>query len=327
MASPRRLRYPVRVTFWALVVAAIAVATAAATGTTAPSLRHSVPAVLRAHSASAHSAGTANPTRNIPPRPAYASNPACIASNDILSPARPACTALQLRAMDAARASEGVGPLYLPTNWSSLTPVRQLFVLVDLERVDRGLAPFAGLTVALDHIAQLGASPAGHPGAAVDPVLPGSYSAGPGTALAINCVPSGAGYTCPGAGFPGDSVAAEAMDPLAAVYDWMYEDGWGGTRSTTLNADCTSAGAAKCWIHRDDILGPYPTTAGFALTTPAGPARQLTAKKPTTLIMGAGNTTSGRFQADTAVFLAMIGPPPPFIYTWAQALAAGANRP
>ena len=35
----------------------------------------------------------------------------------------------------------------------------------------------------------------------------------------------------------------------------MYDDGYGGT-----NLDCTSPGAAPCWGHRDNILGPWTTT-------------------------------------------------------------------
>ena len=45
---------------------------------------------------------------------------------------------------------------------------------------------------------------------------------------------------------------AGALSALDANYDWMYTDGWAG-RSTD-NYDCTSAHAAGCWGHRDNIL-------------------------------------------------------------------------
>src|SRR5579872_913102 len=41
--------------------------------------------------------------------------------------------------INSCRAREGVGPLTLPNNWGTLTPVEQGFVLIELERVNRGL--------------------------------------------------------------------------------------------------------------------------------------------------------------------------------------------
>ena len=48
--------------------------------------------------------------------------------------------------IDAARRREGVGPMVLPSNVQRLTTAEQLFIVIDLERVDRGLAPYLGLT-------------------------------------------------------------------------------------------------------------------------------------------------------------------------------------
>ena len=56
----------------------------------------------------------------------------------------PACTAFVLRALDAARALEGVKPMILPLNWYLLSATKQQFVIADLERVDRGLSPTGG---------------------------------------------------------------------------------------------------------------------------------------------------------------------------------------
>ncbi len=55
--------------------------------------------------------------------------------------------------IDSCRILEGVGPLTLPTNWRTLTPVEQGFVLINLERVNRGLAPIVGLSSALNQLA------------------------------------------------------------------------------------------------------------------------------------------------------------------------------
>ena len=52
------------------------------------------------------------------------------------------------------------GPMELPADFPQLTVPEQLFVAIDRERVDRGLAPFTGLTTALDADAQKGADAA-----------------------------------------------------------------------------------------------------------------------------------------------------------------------
>ena len=46
----------------------------------------------------------------------------------------------------------------LPSNYPSLTPPEQLFVLTDLERIDRGLPPITGLAANLNAYAQAGAN-------------------------------------------------------------------------------------------------------------------------------------------------------------------------
>ncbi|MHB1598733.1 MAG: hypothetical protein ACYCXY_07550 [Acidimicrobiales bacterium] len=135
----------------------------------------------------------------------------------------PGCTAFYLRRIDAARASEGVGPMLLPTDWTRLTAAEQLFVLADLERVDRGLPPYVGLSASLDAVAQQGAD------AGADPSL----------------------------GFPlvdaaASTWAGDAPSALAADYEWVYDDGYGSG-----NYACSSPGASGCWGHRDGILGEF----------------------------------------------------------------------
>jgi hypothetical protein len=141
-----------------------------------------------------------------------------------------------LAGIDALRASEGVVPMSLPTNFASLTGPEQVFVLVDLERVDRGLAPISGLSATLNSDAQAGAT------AHDDPALP-SY----GTNWAANW--------------------GESANIFSTFQLWMYEDGWNG--SATTNAACTSPSAPGCWAHRDNILGSYasPSLMGAGVAT------------------------------------------------------------
>jgi hypothetical protein len=87
------------------------------------------------------------------------------ATAGILPPANPAsdCDAqgghpkLTVKRLDGCRAKEGVGRLVLPSNWSALGGPQQMLVLIDLERVNRGLAPVVGLSPALDQLAAEGA--------------------------------------------------------------------------------------------------------------------------------------------------------------------------
>jgi hypothetical protein len=129
-----------------------------------------------------------------------------------------------LTGVDVSRADEGIVPMSLPTNFSSLTGAEQVFVLTNLERVDRGLAPISGLAANLDGVAQAGAA------RDADPALP-TY----GTSAGANW---------------GSSANVFTTDQL-----WMYEDGWAG--SATTNEACASPTAGGCWAHRDIILGSY----------------------------------------------------------------------
>jgi hypothetical protein len=109
----------------------------------------------------------------------------------------------------------------LPSNWNVLTPPEQLFVLTNLERVDRGIAPISGLSATLNVYAQFGAD------LGRDPSFP------PGTAS-------------------GGSTYSSSPSLGVSLAMWMYDDGPGGT-----NSDCPPSGGAGCWAHRDIILGQY----------------------------------------------------------------------
>ena len=158
------------------------------------------------------------PAQDIPPNPNISF--ACPTAHD-----QDTCIATALLAFDNARAEEGVGPMVLPTDFASLTPSEQLFVVVDSERVDRGLTPIAGELTSLDQPAATAAQDE------EDPSVPSGGIAG----LVVS-----------------DWVSnwASTDSDLSAVYGWMYDDGLGSD-----NIDCTVADESGCWDHRDNILG------------------------------------------------------------------------
>jgi len=138
-----------------------------------------------------------------------------------------------LAGINACRAAEGIGPLVLPRNWGSLTPAQQGFVVMNLERVNRGLPPIVGLSGPLNALASAGAS------AGTDPSFPSGGASGGG-------------------------IWAGSYSVLGADYLWMYVDGPGGN-----NLDCTSSNSSGCWGHRDIILwdrtsGTVVAGGGFA---------------------------------------------------------------
>lgn len=183
-------------------------------------------------------AAATDPATNVPASPAYWST--CADSG----PASSTCTSAVLAAVNHARSLEGVGPMMLPAGFASLTPAQQTFVVSNLERVDRGLQPAAGMVATLDNSAQTGANNE------ADPTL-ASWTIGPFNANRW------------GSNWAGD------LNALAADYDWMYADGWGPNGS--FNMDCTGPGAAGCWGHRHNILSTY---GGEKLITGTGYARK-----------------------------------------------------
>lgn len=46
---------------------------------------------------------------------------------------------------------------------------------------------------------------------------------------------------------------------VQVVNDWVYHDGWLGSKQKTLNGDCTSASAPGCNGHRRAVLSSSPT--------------------------------------------------------------------
>ena len=212
------------------------------------------------------------------------------AAATILPPANPesnvtpASTDL-LTATNDARAQEGVAPISMDVGaFDALPAPEQVFVLADLERTGRGEPPIAAMTAQLDAYAQSGANEG------TDPSHPATLTGG-GTVDQTGAVWAG------GTG-----------SPLYASYLWMYEDGWGGSATTTTNADCTSPSASGCWAHRDIILKQY-SSAYCQGATPL-------------LVMGAATATQTGGSI-AAVFVSSCGSAPSDeTYTWGQAVAA-----
>ena len=195
-----------------------------------------------------------NPAANIAPSPDFLQTGHCNFANGVWGCDNPcvagsatalswpgftngvACTEYVLQAINNARAAEGVRPMVLPTNWYSLTTSEQLFVVADLERTARGLPAYVGINSALTADAQHAAATNN------DPSVAAGFPMG-------NDAQGSAGFG--GAWSGGFTV-------LAADYVWMYDDTWAGSTAATSNVACTSAHAAGCWAHRDELLGSDP---------------------------------------------------------------------
>jgi len=236
-------------------------------------------------------------------------NPPASRSNPYFEPQpnNPGCITHWEYNTDVARATEGIRPIVLPTNWTSLTLTERLFVIINLERTARGIPPFVGLNRALNRDALQGARRSD------DPPLKLSY---PGIQVAVD--PNGYWYGSNWiisndgkvVGPPSENgVAAVGYSSvLAANYTWMYQDGWGGSVANTPNIDCTSAISGGCWGHRWAILG------------------KLTGTKCTDCIAGAAvikerwshSTDGGLNLAAIFVRPSAATPHPPLVFTWAQ---------
>lgn len=169
-----------------------------------------------------------NPPKSLAPSEAFLEACEYVSNNNAT------CIKAALIQIDTDRAAEHVGPMALPTTFTSLTTDEKIFVVANLERVDRGAAPVTGLSAFLDSYAQAGAK------AGRDPSFP------------------------PGRDMPGGSTWSGGSNIFVADQGWMYNDGPGG-----INVDCTKTDTAGCWGHRDIILGawPSPTLMGAGATT------------------------------------------------------------
>jgi hypothetical protein len=173
---------------------------------------------LRSIPSTESNTGIADPPHNVAPSPDFTR---VCADEGIDDSAR--CIGAVLDAVNHAHALEGIAPMVLPSGFGRLSVPQQLLVAIDLERVDRHLSPFAGLTAALDANAQRGADTAD------DPPDPGRR------------------YVLDDAEWAGGS--ANGLD---AVYGWMYDDGF-----DSGNLDCLHPRAPGCWGHRKGILDDF----------------------------------------------------------------------
>lgn len=255
-----------------VLTAAVAVAGVVVVGTAAAA---SASAAVAPTGAAVRAAGSAGPAAGGRPAVAYAST--CYGSR--AEAAGAACQRLLVADIDTARAREGVRPLVLPRGYATLPAGIQVFVLTDLERVDRGLAPLVGMNANLTARARLGAAAGGDPSIAA-----WDLDSESGRIWTANQV-------------------ADA-NALEADWLWMYADGWAG--GETSNVDCTSAHSSGCWGHRHNILARYPGAP--------------------VLVTGTAAVGAGTFTSYAQLVLAGTGRTPPLTYTWATALAAGADR-
>jgi hypothetical protein len=183
--------------------------------------------------------------------------------------------------INSARAQEGVGPMNLSAAEMSGLPVpEQVFILVNEERIDRGLPPMEYMTSQLNADAQLGADQGEDPG------FP--------TTLTV-----GAPIAWGGAIWAGGVSTA-----LEADYYWMYSDGYGGHPSSTTNSSCGSLTPSECWGHRDIILHTFPSCPSGAPT----------------LSMGAAYSTTGYSGGSIGAVLVSTcgGPPSDVTLTWTE---------
>jgi hypothetical protein len=139
-----------------------------------------------------------------------------------------ACNNASLRAIDAAHQAEGIGPLLLPPAYGSMSMLSEVVAVTNAERTSRHLPALAGPWPSFDVIARRGAI------SRQDPTGP------TGTTWVSN-------------------LAEGFGTPLEADYFWMYDDGPGG-----VNAACSSTNSVSCWVHRDNILSPWPGLIGAA---------------------------------------------------------------
>lgn len=221
-----------------------------------------------------------NPARSVRPKPDFLMSSLCMSGKD-----RPGCNKLILKATTRARRLlEGMGAMSFSLSaYEKLSPIKQLFVTVNLERIARGLAPATVLTRSLDKVAQEGAD---HD---KDPPLQNVPSTLPGGGVWIML---------------GGNWAGGWDNALGANYAWMYDDGLGSD-----NAECTKTNRSGCWGHRDNILGTFNT-------------RRRCGGQRNELAMGAGHVTRGKKFGDseTELFAGVCGhTPTDVVTTWAKA--------
>jgi len=218
-----------------------------------------------------------NPARSMKPGTSLLSS--CGAGDDGST-----CNQLALTAISQARrALERMGGMsFSRPAYQRLTPAQQLFVVVNLERTERGLPPAVVLSKSLTAVAQAGAQ------ADRDPATGSVPRRLPGGGLAA---------------YAGATWSGGWINALGADYAWMYDDGPGGS-----NLACRAGSSGYCWGHRDVLLTSFGSRschggqAGVAMGT------------------GHASRAAGYGDSDTVLMTGVCGPvPSDAIFTWAKA--------
>jgi hypothetical protein len=142
----------------------------------------------------------------------------------------PTCEPAALSALDSARAGEGLPPLTLASGFWSLPYGEQQFILINEERVPRGLAPIEGLVSDLDQTAAQGAA------SLSDPQGPDQDN------WVSNWI--------------------ESANTVQAEFLFMYDDGLAANSGVVGgNSGCVPGNTSGCWGHRDNTLFPWMSSA------------------------------------------------------------------
>ena len=140
--------------------------------------------------------------------------------------------------LDRARAKVGLPAYALPANFPSLSPTRQMFILVNLDRIKYGLPPIPGMTGPLNH----------------DALVSGVWKAD-------DPHPSNtAGLTTWWPGWAG----AFSNAPMA-YETWVWNDGLGAQ-----NPRYTPSDHSRCWGHRHSVLWKFGGGSVLAMGLAAG---------------------------------------------------------
>lgn len=150
----------------------------------------------------------------------------------------PACEQTMLAEINQRHVAEGIAAMKLPPNFSSLSAAMQLVTALNAERISRKLVPISGMVASLN----ADSNTAAYRGTDPNP------SKADGNWSEYNSIWAG-GY----------------QSALMADFDWMYNDGWGGSAAQTINVDCKSVHDKSCWGHRDAILANYSLQPGDVL--------------------------------------------------------------
>ena len=154
------------------------------------------------------------------------------------APTGKACIDAGVYYLDRARKRSGLLPYALPADFPSLSPPRQIFILVNLDRIAYGLPPIPGMTAELNHDALVS-----------------------GVRAADDPHPSNTtGLTTWWPGWAG----AFSNAPMA-YEGWVWDDGLGSN-----NPRCTPTDHSRCWGHRHSALWKFGAGSVLAMGAAAG---------------------------------------------------------